>query len=361
MATRRNEYFAARTGPKTRRTRELVELAQERFSGCDVCRHDDSYNLIDDVLKPLSLRKRERTRLFRALSCPGCESRVESGRWVLGLDRSELRRLSLSKKFDRLHKEELMQFRDFLVKHPMLGAEHPFGRMLSKAVSRAKKTRFEPKPWFRATTNTSETVLGPRSRERASRAYRFNQIGQVAWYLGMDAQTAAVEVLREPKSKVPLAIQRIEILEAVPVLDLRVPLLGGNPTESWILSEVIARRFVSSRPMTVTSLDLNTACRSSSLTSLECMDSGEFFMTAPAHQRTTIPRRGVQISCCLTQSHNMNLHQSKLWSSGSRTTRYSPRDVGPFAPSPQRSLPTNRFLLWKRAVTIEGSGGYIFF
>jgi hypothetical protein len=164
---------------------------------------------------------------------------------VLELDRSELRRLSLSKKFDRLHKEELVQFRDFLVKHPMLGAEHPFGRMLGKAVSRAKKTRLEPKPWFRATTNTSETVLGPRSRERAARAYRFNQIGQVAWYLGMDTQTAAVEVLREPKSKVPLAIQRIEILKTVPILDLRVPLWGGNPTESWILSEVIARRFVS--------------------------------------------------------------------------------------------------------------------
>jgi hypothetical protein len=245
MATPRNEHFTARTGPMTRRTTELVELAQERFSGCDVCRRDDSYDLIDDVLKPLSLRKRERTRLFRALSCPGCESRVQSGKWVLGLDRSELRRLSLSKKFDRLHKEELVQFRNFLVKHPMLGAEHPFGTMLAKAVSRAKKAKLAPKPWFRATTNTSETVLGPRSRERAARAYRFNQIGQVAWYLGMDAQTVAVEVLREPKSKVPLAIQRIEILETVPVLDLRVPICGVNPTESWILSEVIARRFVS--------------------------------------------------------------------------------------------------------------------
>jgi len=117
--------------------------------------------------------------------------------------------------------------------------------MLGKAVSRAKKTTLESGPWFRATTNTRETVLGPRSRERASRAYRFNQIGQVAWYLGKDAQTAAVEVLREPKSKVPLAIQRMQILETVPVLDLRVPLWGGNPTESWILSEVIARRFVS--------------------------------------------------------------------------------------------------------------------
>jgi hypothetical protein len=245
MPTPEHETITARSVSRTRRTRELVELAQERFSGCDVCRRDDSYELIDDVLRPLSLRKCERTRLFRALTCPGCESRVQSATWVLGLDRTELRRLSLSKNFDRLHKEELVYFRNFLVQHPMLGAEHPFGRMLAKAVSHAKKTRLEPKPWFRATTNTSETVLGPRSRERAARAYRFNQIGQVAWYLGKDAQTAAVEALREPKFKVPLAIQKIEILEAVPVFDLRLPLWGGNPTESWILSEVIARRFIS--------------------------------------------------------------------------------------------------------------------
>lgn len=245
IATPKKKQFAAKTAAKTRRTRELVELAQGRFFGCHVCRRDDSYELVDDVLKSLRLRKRERKRLFRALTCPGCESRVLSGTWVLGLDRSELRRLSLSKKFDRLHKQQLEEFRDFLIRHPMLGADHPFGRMLAKAVSRAKKARLEPKSWFRATKDTKETVLGPRDRDRAARAYRFNQIGQVAWYLGKDAQTAAVEVLREPKSRTPLAIQNVEILEAVSVLDLRFPLWGDNPTESWILREVIARRFIS--------------------------------------------------------------------------------------------------------------------
>lgn len=245
MAARGHATITARSLSRTRRTRELVELAEERFYGCNVCRHDDSYELIDDVLRPLRLRKPERTRLFRALSCPGCESRVQSGTWVLGLDRSELRRLSLSRKFDRLHKEELEQFRNFLVQHPMLGLEHRFGRMLDKAVRRAKKTSLEPGSWFRATKNASEAVLGPRSPERAARAYRFNQIGQVAWYLGRDSRTAGVEALREPKSKVPLKIQKIEMLEAVPVLDLRRPLWGHNPTESWILSEVIARRFIS--------------------------------------------------------------------------------------------------------------------
>lgn len=224
--------------PKTRRTKELIALAQERFYSCEICRQNDSYDLIDDVLKPLRLRKRERNRLFSCLSCPGCESPVQAGTCVLALDQSELRRLSLSKRFDRLHVKDLEQFRDFLVQHPMLGAEHPFGRMLAKAVSRAKKTKLEPGSWFRATKDTGETVLAPRPRERTARAYRFNQIGQVAWYLGKDVQTAAVEALREPKSNVPFAIQEIDILEAVRVLDLRF-------TEIWILGEVIARRFIS--------------------------------------------------------------------------------------------------------------------
>jgi hypothetical protein len=230
---------------KTRRTRDLVELAHERFYGCEVCRRSDSYEWIDDILGPVRLRKRERVRLFRALTCPGCESRVQSGTFVLGADRRELWRLSLSKKFDRLHKKELEEFRDFLLRHPMLGAEHPFGRRLARAVSRAKKVRLDQEVWYRATKDTKETVLGPRPRERAARAYRFNQIGQVAWYFGKDTRTAAVEVLREPRPRIPLAIQAVKILERVPVLDLRLPLWGNNPTESWILGEVIARRFIS--------------------------------------------------------------------------------------------------------------------
>ncbi len=51
----REHTITARRALRTRRTRELVELAQERFSGCDVCRRDDSYELIDDVLRPLRL------------------------------------------------------------------------------------------------------------------------------------------------------------------------------------------------------------------------------------------------------------------------------------------------------------------
>ncbi len=60
-----------------------------------------------------------------------------------------------------------------------------------------------------------------------------------------------------------------------------------------------------------TTLGPSTASRSSSLTSLERMDSGEFSTTALGPPRTTIPKPGAQISCCLTQSQNTNSRQSK--------------------------------------------------
>lgn len=236
--------ITTRRASRTRRTSELVKLAQERFYGCEACRFDESYDFIDHVVRPLKLRKRERQRLFRALTCRECESSVQSGTFVLGPDRSQLRRLALSKKFDRLHREEYEEFRDLLVRYPMLGAEHPFGRRLAKAVSRAKKTNLEPALWFRATTNTREPALGPRPRERAARACRFNQIGQVVWYLGKDARTAAVEVLREPRPGVPFAIGEVKILEPIPVLDLRL-FWQDKPIGTWILREVIERRLLS--------------------------------------------------------------------------------------------------------------------
>jgi len=234
---------------RTRITRELIDLVQERFSGCDVCCPEDSYDWIEEVANPLRLRKRERKRLFRVLTCPVCESRVEEGTLVLGASRSELRLMALSRKFDRLYKADLEHFRDFLAKHPMLGADHPFGKLLAQAVRRARKTKLQSRSWFRATRNLNEIALGPRPRERTTRAYRFNQIGQLAWYLGTDLQTAAVEVLREPRARTPFAVARVKILDEIPVLDLRTPIhypmSDSNPTRSWILREVVARRFIS--------------------------------------------------------------------------------------------------------------------
>jgi hypothetical protein len=234
-----------RSRRRLRRTRALVELAQGRLWGCDACRSDDSYDFVDDVLRPLRLRKRERKRLSAALTCPNCESAVPLGTFALAESPEAIRRLQSSRRFDRLHKPALEDFRDFLLSHPMLGAGHPFGQRLAKAVSPAKKCRVEPGRWFRATDRIEAPYLGPRPAEQVAMAHRFNLIGQAAWYLGSDARTAAVEVLREPQPGVRFAIAEIEILEPITTLDLRLPFADENPTGSWILREVVARRFIS--------------------------------------------------------------------------------------------------------------------
>jgi RES domain len=155
------------------------------------------------------------------------------------------RRAALSRTFDRLHGKAVLEFRDFLIDHPMLGLDHPFGRELAKAIDRAKKFNVQPARWYHASLELSELRLQPRIRAKAINAHRFSQIGQIAWYLGCDERTVAAEVLGEPRSHVPFAVTQIEILEPVKVLDLRIPFEDENPTGSVILHEVIARRFVS--------------------------------------------------------------------------------------------------------------------
>lgn len=113
----------SREAARRRRTKELVQLAEERFSGCRVCRRRDSFDCIDDVLSPLRLRKQERNRLFRVLTCPACELPVYPGAFVLGASRERLRQAMLSKKFGRLHKQELEEFQVMLLRRPMLGAD----------------------------------------------------------------------------------------------------------------------------------------------------------------------------------------------------------------------------------------------
>lgn len=230
--------------PRSRPTVQLVELAQERFYGCFVCRRKDSFDFADDVLGPLRLRKGEHARLFRSLTCPGCDSRIWPGSLVLAADREQIWHTAQSKKFDRLHKLELEDFRAFLIRHPMLGAQHKFGQMLSRAVVSSKRTNLQPRSWYHA-AKPSTVKFTPREPETMTKAYRFNFIGQGACYLADDARTAAVEVLRRPQAHVKLTVATVEVLETLRVLDLRGGLWGESPSGNWILREVVDRRFVS--------------------------------------------------------------------------------------------------------------------
>jgi RES domain len=123
-------------------------------------------------------------------------TRVSAGTFVVKNDPDELLEGRLRRKFDATYGELVKEFREFLIAFPMLGADHPFGKVLSKAMKRAQRTALAPATWCRATRNTAEPSSAPRAALESIRANRYNQIGQAAWYLASDEKTAAVEVIR---------------------------------------------------------------------------------------------------------------------------------------------------------------------
>lgn len=230
--------MAIRQNP-SRLTRSLAAAAQERFDACEVCLKNEAFEFIDDVVVPLRLKRRELERLLGRLRCPRCESTVCSGTFVAATPPEQLRQARMSKRFNSLYRSELEAFREFLIKYPMLGAEHPFGRVLSDAMKRAKETVVEPSDRYHATTYSSTPNFEPRTQSEAIKANRYNQIGQAAWYLGSDEKTAAVEKLRDPKPGKPICIGKIRILESIVVLDFRTigQWILRNAAHSGLFSE----------------------------------------------------------------------------------------------------------------------------
>ncbi len=230
-----------------RKTRELVELATDRFKGCESCWSTDALDWVEDLIRPLRLSLQEERRLLGALHSPRCDARITRGTRVVAANQEEVRRSLLSRRFDRRYARQLADFRDHLVRFPMLGCQHAFARTLVHAVMGLDGTTLESRVWYRAGEHKpgKPPKMEARAREQATTAHRFNQMGQVAWYLGMDRGTAAVEVLRAPKPDVCVWIAEVEILEPVEVLDLRTSLSGEDPAGHWILRNVVDRRFIS--------------------------------------------------------------------------------------------------------------------
>ena len=244
---------------RSRLTKLLVDIAHDRFHACEVCCRSEAFDTVDDALGPLRLKARERTRLLQQLTCPLCGSQVCSGTAVATYTAEQLRQFRLSKKFDLLYGAQLRGFRNFLIKHPMLGSEHHFGPVLSKAMKKAEKAKLEPSIWYRAARYSDGPKFKPRASHESTRANRFNQIGQAAWYLGSDEKTAAVEIMRQPKAGQPVRLAKIKLLEPVVVLDLRSVIWGTDPIRQWVLRNVVDSRFISEP--TVDIEDTRPQCR----------------------------------------------------------------------------------------------------
>ncbi len=219
---------------RSRLTRVLLDLAWERFYACDVC-DKEAPIFIEEALAPLRLKQRESKRLLRQLTCPCCESPVRAGTFVVPRDSGELRRARFARKFEEEYGTLASDFREFLIEHPRLGAEHRFGKLLSKVMKSARTTAVYPSIWYRAE---------PLDR-KPPHDNRYNETGQKAWYLSGDDKTAAVEVMREPKTHTKVRIYEIELGEPVEMLDLRSLVWGEDPIRQWILRNLVDNGFLS--------------------------------------------------------------------------------------------------------------------
>jgi hypothetical protein len=70
------------------------------------------------------------------------------GMSVVGSTEDQVRQLELARRFDGIYRPDLEAFRSFLIRYPMLGGQHPFGRALFEAIRRATEFSLEPAIWF---------------------------------------------------------------------------------------------------------------------------------------------------------------------------------------------------------------------
>lgn len=101
--------------------------------------------------------------------------------------------------YDKVYRLSFARFHRFLIKHPTLGATHPFGHLLDRASRRAVKRTLEPATWFRARVGENFTIADfspPNPEIHRVGAGRFNAFGQMAYYLAQAPAVAAMEAMR---------------------------------------------------------------------------------------------------------------------------------------------------------------------
>jgi hypothetical protein len=64
-------------------------------------------------------------------------SGVSSTIFLIVLIVHQIRQSERARRFDRIYRPALEAFRSFLIRYPMLGGQHPFGRVLFRAISNA--------------------------------------------------------------------------------------------------------------------------------------------------------------------------------------------------------------------------------
>ena len=167
-----------------------------------------------------------REEILADLNCPGC-----------GDSLSEYYEVGVKFDFEVAHEravdranqkfgDRLWGFSVFLEKYPMLGANHPVGRLILDEIQSFPKARLERSTWFRARKIEDGRQLGvedlrlPDPGRVVIPSGRFNHLGQAHWYLASSKYTAAMEVIDQGEAIAWMQRWIVDRLE--PMLDLVV-------------------------------------------------------------------------------------------------------------------------------------------
>ena len=182
------------------------------------------HEVLDDCNVPEDEDLRE--EVLAELDCPGCGDSL-SEHYEVGV-RFDFE-IAHERAVARANEEfagQLWEFAAFLEKYPMLGADHPVGRLILDQIKSFPKTRLETSTWFRARRIEDGRELGvddlrvPDSRTVPIPPGRFNHLGQGHWYLSSSDVAAAMEVIREGEAIVWMQKWIVERLDRI--LDLVV-------------------------------------------------------------------------------------------------------------------------------------------
>lgn len=186
---------------------------------------------LDELPYSLGVPERLWEKVISDGRCQGCKASVDGmiNVWIRRSSEVEFQRKVEG--IIRRRGPRLKEFRDVLVKHPYLGASHPTGRALIRAIGKIKPSTFGGE-WYRCMRDqkrvpSPEDFRAPDEKQpRPIREGRFNHAGQAHWYLARHESTAIAEVLDGEGGVV--WVQKFCVEDCARTLDLNLPLDGHS-------------------------------------------------------------------------------------------------------------------------------------
>lgn len=199
------------------------------FQGEGYISIEGTHSIVEDLQFHIDIPARLTKRLIKNGQCASCGGAVADMVECWVRPTSEVlfdRRLEAATK---RYGPRLSEFRDYLSKHPFLGASHPTGRALIKAVQEIPPITVDGR-WYRGirrkhggvpTVPKSGDFRAPDDSRLCIGEGRFNHAGQAHWYLADSAATCVAELLDLEAGVVD--VQEIELAACADVLDVYCP------------------------------------------------------------------------------------------------------------------------------------------